>query len=409
MTLELRPLTPENVPAFRQVLSLGFGHDTDLDDEEAAERFVALFPLDRAFPVFDGGEVISTGADFEFQVTVPGGAQAPMAGLTIVTVRPTHTRRGVLTTMMHEHFRRAHERGEYLGGLWASEAPIYGRFGYGPAIQHHEVKFDTRYTGRGGFEPGVTVRLVAKEEAEKLLPDLYAAVQSRQPGMFQRSADWWKYRLFYDPEKWRDGASAVRHAVAFDGEEPVGYVSYRQKGDWDQLSNGEVRIKELLPVTDAGYRALWHYLSNIDLFPIIKHWNMAPDDPLWLLFRDGRAVGTTSVSDGVWVRLIDVPRALEARRYTRDGSVSIRVVDDFCRWNDGAYHLSIDEGRASCTKADGDTDVSMTASTLGALYLGGRDAAALARVGRIEGSPEAVHRLNWLLRSSPDPWCAEIF
>jgi predicted acetyltransferase len=408
MNLELRSLTPDLVPAFRQALSLGFGHDADLDDEEGTARFGAIFPLDRAFPVFDGDELISTGADFEFQMTVPGGLQAPMSGLTIITVRPTHTRRGVLTTMMHEHFRRARERGEFLGGLWASEAPIYGRFGYGPAIQHHEVKFDTRYTGRGGAEPEIEVRLVAQDEAEKLLPDLYAAVQAGRPGMFQRSSDWWKYRLFYDPEKWRDGASAVRHAVAFDETGPVGYVSYRQKGAWDQLSNGEVRIKELLPVTDAGYRALWHYVTNIDLFPIIKHWNMAPDDPLWLLFTDGRAVGTT-LSDGVWVRLIDVPAALQARRYTRDGGVSIRVVDDFCPWNDGVYQLRIEDGTARCTRADGDPDVSMTASTLGALYLGGRDAVALARAGRIEGSPEAVHRINWLFRSSPEPWCAEIF
>jgi predicted acetyltransferase len=111
----------------------------------------------------------------------------------------------------------------------------------------------------------------------------------------------------------------------------------------------------------------------------------------------------------VWVRLIDVPAALQARRYTRDGGVSIRVVDDFCPWNDGVYQLRIEDGTARCTRADGDPDVSMTASTLGALYLGGRDAVALARAGRIEGSPEAVHRINWLFRSSPEPWCAEIF
>ncbi len=409
MTYELRPLTSEYIPAFRQAVSLGFGADTDFDDEAAAERFSALFPLDRSFPVFDGDELISSGADFEFQMTVPGGAQVATAGLTIITVRPTHTRKGVLTTMMREHFRRAHQRGEILGALWASEAPIYGRFGYGPAVEHHEIKFDARYVGRGGAEPATTVRLVDKDQAEVLLPSLYTTAQKQRPGMLQRTSQWWKYRLFYDPEKWRNGASAIRHAVAFDGDEPVGYVSYRQKDEWELMSNGEVRIRELVPVTDAGYRALWHYVTNIDLFPIVKHWNMAPDDPLWLLFKDGRAVATTAVADGIWVRLIDVAQALQARGYTRDGAIVMRVSDTFCEWNDGAYRLEIVDGNPTCTRVEDDAEVSMNVSTLAAFYLGGRDALAFARAGRIDGSPEAVQKLNWLFRSSPEPWCAEIF
>jgi predicted acetyltransferase len=409
MAFEFRPLAPEYVPAFRQTLSLAFGGDVDLDDEAMAERFTALFVPERAFPLFDGDELISTGADFEFQLTVPGGAQVATSGLTVVSVRPTHTRQGVLTAMMREHFRRARDRNEILGALWASEASIYGRFGYGPAVQHHEIEFDVRHVGSCDREPGIEVHLVDQDQAEKLLPDVYAGVQVRRPGMFRRTPNWWKYRLFYDPEKWRNGASAVRHAVAFAEGEPVGYVSYRQKEKWDQMSKGEVRVRELIPATDVGYRALWHYLSNIDLFPIVKHWNMAPDDPLWLLFPNGRAVGTTAVADGIWVRLIDVKRALEARTYAYDGAMVIGVSDPFCDWNDGNYLISIDGGRANVVRVHDDADVNMTASTLGALYLGGRDALAFARAGRIDGSPEAVQTLNLLVRSSPEPWCPEIF
>jgi predicted acetyltransferase len=409
MSYELRPLTSEYFPAFRQALSLGFGHDADLDDEAMNERFEAMFLPERAFPVFDGDELISTGADYEFQLTVPGGAQVPTAGLTVITVRPTHTRKGVLTTMIREHFDRARRRGELLSVLWASEASIYGRFGYGPAVQLHEVEFDTRFVGRRQGEPGVPVRLVDQAQAEKLLPDVYAAAQPHRPGMFQRTPTWWKYRLFFDPEKWRDGASAVRHIVAFEDGEPTGYVSYRQKEKWDQLAAGEVRIKELVAVTGSAYRALWQYVSNIDLFPIVKHWNVAPDDPLWLLFENGRAVGTRSVSDGIWIRLIDVPGALEARAYARDGAVVVQVGDSFCDWNEGTYRISVAGGKAAVSRVDDDPEVSMTAGTLGGLYLGGRDALAFARAGRIEGTPEAVQKLNWLFRSSPEPWCAEIF
>ena len=91
MSFEIRPLLQEQVPAFRQAIYAGFGHDSDPDDKSAAERFDAVFGTERAFPAFDGEEIVGTGADFELRVTVPGGAQVPMSGLTIITVRPTHT------------------------------------------------------------------------------------------------------------------------------------------------------------------------------------------------------------------------------------------------------------------------------------------------------------------------------
>ncbi len=409
MSFEIRPLSQEQVPAFRQAVSAGFGHDADLEDEAAAARFNAVFDRDRCFPVFDGEEIVGTGGDFEFTVTVPGGTQVPMSGLTIITVRPTHTRRGVLTAMMRSHVDQARDRGEPLSGLWASETPIYGRFGYGQATLMHGVKFDARLAGRGGAEPGVTVRLVSGEEAAATLPPLYDQMQGSRAGMYQRSPNWWKYRLFYDPEKGRDGASALRHAVAERDGEPIGYMTYRQKSSWDLLSEGEVRIRELIPTSDAAYRALWYYASSIDLFPIVKHWNNPVEDPLPLILNDGRAVATTEYSDALWVRLIDVGAALIQRKYSGPGSVVIEVADSFCEWNSGTYRLAVADGDATCERVAATADVAMSVDTLGALYMGGRDAVSFARAGRIHGDNESIERLSAMFRTVPAPWCAEIF
>ncbi|MCP4305879.1 MAG: GNAT family N-acetyltransferase [bacterium] len=409
MSFEIRTLLREQIPACRQALAAGFGYDSDPDDEAATERFDAIFGTERAFPAFDGNEIVGTGSDLELNVTVPGGAQVPMSGLTIITVRPTHTRQGVLTAMMREHVDRARKRGEPLGGLWASEVPIYGRFGYGPATLMHGIKFDARLAGRGGSEPGVTVRLAGGDEAETVLPQLYNRAMKTRPGMYKRSEDWWKYRLFHDPEKHRDGASALRHAVAERNGEPIGYVTYRQKASWDLLSEGELRIRELIPVDDAAYRALWHYAANIDLFPIVKYWSNPVDDPLPLIMRDGRTVVTTDYSDGLWVRLIDVADALVKRSYSGTGSVVISIADQFCPWNEGTYRLVVDDGTAACEKVAAEPDVAMDVNTLGAMYLGGRDAVSFARAGRIEGDAAAVARFGTLFRSSPAPWCPEIF
>jgi predicted acetyltransferase len=408
MSIEVRPLTVELAPAFRSAISSTFGYDADLEDPGAAAHFEALFELDRMFPVFDGNEVVATGGDFGFQMAVPGEQQLSTSGLTIVTVRPTHTRQGALTMMMREHFARARERGEPLSALWASEFPIYGRFGYGPSGSLKEIRIDARQAGRGGREEGVTVRLVDVDEAKKLLPGIYAAIQPTRPGMYIRSGAWWEHRHFRDPEKHRGGASALRFAVAEAKGEPVGYVFYRQKASWDQLTEGEIHIREMMPVTDAAYRALWHFIVGIDLFPIVKYWNNPVDDPLEFLFHDGRAI-RTKASDALWTRLVDVPAALRARRYSGDGAVTIHVADSFCDWNDGSYRIEVDDGAATCERVTSAPEVVMPASTLGALYMGGRNARALARVGLLEGDAGAIGKLDTLFRSYPAPWCPEIF
>lgn len=408
MSVEIRPLTEEHVAAFRRAIWAGFGRDAP-DDKGDIEGFNAVFARDRMYGAFDGDEIVGTGGDFALAMTVPGGAQMPTSGLTIITVRPTHTRQGVLTAMMRKHFDRARERNEMLGGLWASEVPIYGRFGYGWAVMQHGIKIDARLAGRGQSEPGVTVRLIDPEAATAALPLLYEQVQPTRPGMYQRSAPWWKHRHFRDPEWSRDGGSALRYVLAEQAGAPVGYMTYRQKGSWDLLSEGEVRIRELIPVTDAAYRALWYYALNIDLFPNVVHWNNPIDDPVAMIMRDGRAVATTDLRDGLWVRLIDVPGALQSRTYGGSGRLLIGVTDAFCHWNEGTYRMTVDEGEAACKRVTAEPEVLMDVSTLGALYMGGRDATALARAGLISGSPESVGRLNALFRASPEPWCQEIF
>ncbi len=408
MSIEVRPLRPDAVPAFRSALASTFGYDIDLEDASDAERFDALFELDRMFPVFDGDEVVATGGDFGFDMAVPGGRQVRTSGLTIITVRPTHTRQGALTAMMRKHFDRARERGESLGALWASEFPIYSRFGYGASVAVNDIKLDARHAGRGGNEVGVTVRLVNVDEARKMLPGIYAAIQPTRPGMYKRSEPWWAHKHFADPEKHRGGASAMRFAVAEAGGEPIGYVSYRQKASWEQLAEGEIHIRDMMPVTDAAYRALWHFIISIDLFPIVKYWNNPVDDPLVFMLRDGRAVETKTF-DGLWTRLIDAPAALEARRFTADGALTIRVEDTFCEWNDGTYRLQVDGGMATCERVTAEPDVAMPVSTLGAIYLGGRSARALARVGMVDGDASDLKKLDDMFRSYPAPWCPEIF
>src|SRR4051794_22461465 len=89
--------------------------------------------LDRTLGLWEGDRVVATAGIYSRRLSVPG-AVVPCAGVTWITVAPTHRRRGVLTAIMRRQLDELHERqGEPVAALWAAEYPIYGRFGYAPA------------------------------------------------------------------------------------------------------------------------------------------------------------------------------------------------------------------------------------------------------------------------------------
>ena len=138
--MEIRTVADDEIGAFRATMIATFAGDPD-EDADAEARFRALIEPDRRWAAFDGGALVATAATFAFTLTVPGGA-LPMAGLTMVTVRPTHRRRGILRGLISAHLDDARRRGEPIGGLWASESGIYGRFGYGMAAEGIDLGFD---------------------------------------------------------------------------------------------------------------------------------------------------------------------------------------------------------------------------------------------------------------------------
>lgn len=405
---DIRSITSEDSELFRHRLSLGFGMDP-AGDEQEKERFGAIFDFDRTLAVFDGDDMIGTGAAISLGITVPGGAEVPMGGTSLVTVQPTHRRRGVLRALMDRHLEDVANHGEPLAGLWASESSIYGRFGYGPATFRQVSTLDTRHA-RFRTEPdkGV-VRLVETEEAGPLMRSVYERAMPERVGMLARTRNWWQYRLLADPESRRGGMSARRHVVFSEGGEATGYATYRQKQDWgDFVAAGRVEVAELVAATDTAHTGIWHYLTNIDLFPKLEYWNTPIDDPLPAKVTDPRRVARKLV-DALWVRLMDLPAALAARRYESDGVITVDVADPTRPESAGTYRLEVADGEGSCERVTATADLTLDIDVLGHLFLGGGDAMAMAAAGRIEGHPTVVLRLHRMFRTDRAPWCPEIF
>ncbi len=171
MDIQIRAVTQEELRQLYRHLAMAFG-DGDGNDEDYA-HFCATAEIDRTRCAFDGKHLVGTLGTYSLDLTVPAGS-ARMAGTTWVTVLPTHRRRGILRRLMTAHFQDAREQGEPFAGLWASEAGIYGRFGYGMAAPCCELEIDTsRSAFRQPVDAPGTIRMLEADEAAGVLPPVF--------------------------------------------------------------------------------------------------------------------------------------------------------------------------------------------------------------------------------------------
>jgi predicted acetyltransferase len=374
--------------------------------EERTQRWVDQMSLERMHGAWSDGAIVGGAGAFTFNMTVPGG-DLPTAGVTVVGVYPTHRRRGILRALMRAQLDDAHERGEPIAALWASEETIYGRFGYGLASFCGEIALAREYTAFAHpLEPEGTLRLLEPEQALEEIPPAFERLRLQWPGMFSRNRLWWEHREIDDPEDRRDGAGPKRW-IAYERNGTLeGYAVYRHKPGWEHGSSvAELRVLEALGATPEALRDLWAYLLAIDWIGTVNAWLLPPDHPLFLLLATPRRM-RFRLGDALWIRLVDVGAALSGRKYSDDGAIVLDVVDEFCPWNEGRWKL--EDGTADRT--DAEPELRLPVQSLGSALLGGISFAELARAGRVEElKPGAVKRADRLFRWDRHPWCPEIF
>jgi predicted acetyltransferase len=404
MAPTVRPTT--DLAEFRAALGSIGHYFGGWPDEEGAERFSRNLPLERMHAAFDdGGAIVGGAGAFPFTMTVPGG-ELPCAGVTVVGVRPTHRRRGVLRALMLEQLEDVHRRGEPIAALWASEEPIYGRFGYGLASLAGEIALPRTYSQlRDGAAPAGTVRLLPADEARERLPAVYERVRRETPGMYARGPAWWELRQTADPPDQRGGAGEKNFALLeLDGRD-AGYAIYRIRMAWENGSSaGSVEVSEAMADSPAATRELWRFLTSLDWAATIKAYRLPVDHPLVHLLAYPRRM-QLRVGDGLWVRLVDVPAALGGRTYAGDGSVVLEVADDVLERNAGTYTVS-----AGGVEPGGEPELRLDVQALASVYLGGFTFAQLARAVRVEElAAGALARADALFATAAAPWCPEIF
>jgi predicted acetyltransferase len=406
---DIRALQSDDLERFVKAMSGPFGFDLPESEEEADEmlaRMAKLWEPERAFAAFDGNRIVGTLGTFSFDMTVPGGS-LPVAGTTMVTVQVTHRRRGVLTAMMQAHLEEAIAHGDAAAALWASDSAIYGRFGYGMAAWNTEIAVDRTHVDfhRLAVEPAL-VEVVGVDELRGPAADIYAELRRDVPGMVAHNDAWWN-RIFADRPQHREGATKARYGLVVEDGTPTGWVQYRLKNtEGHGHPAQDVLVSQMYATSPGAWSGLWTHVLSHDFGSTIKADLRPVDDPLHSLLGGMRRARTT-LSDGLWFRVLDVKRALEGRQFGTDGRLGLDVKDQL-GVTTGRYSLEIDgsEATVDTTKT---TDIEIDIEDLSALTLGGRSAVQLAMAGRIHGNNDAIEQLDRMFRGSRAPWSPVIF
>jgi predicted acetyltransferase len=368
--------------------------------DEDAERLGPLLEHGMT-AAFEADEIVGGAGAFRFDLSVPGGS-VRAGGVTLVGVRPTHRRRGVMRAQLDD----LHEQSAPVACLWASEGTIYRRFGYGLAALSASMQLPRERTAFARpVEPYGTPRLISAEEALDVLPGLYDRVFAQRSGMFSRSRLWWESRVLADLPERRGGAGEQNRVLLEVDGKPEGYALYRVKQTFeDSVSTGSWVVPEAMGATPQATAAIWRYLLDADWTAKVEAPRLPVDHELVHLLAEPRRM-RLALADSLWVRLVDVGAALTARSYG-PGELVVELADAFCPWNEGRWRISAD----AVDRTDAAPDLRLDAETLGAVYLGGFGFRQLADALRVEELREgAVARADALFVRERAPWCPEIF
>ena len=414
-TIRLRQPDAAGLRTWFRTLEAAFA-DELTDAEFEHDRL--QFEVDRLIGAVDGDAWVGAGGAFSFRLTVPGGGDVGAAGITAIGVAPSHRRRGILRQMMRWLLDQARERGEPVAILWASESAIYQRFGYGLGTLQGTFDIErTRVQFVRPAEPLGRIRLVDRDEGMELIPPVYEAMRTHLPGAVSRHEVKWRHELLDDAEWMRRGNGPKFMAVLEVDGDVRGYALYRVKNEWDERGpNNTVTTMEVLGLDPAAERIIWEWLFETDLVGHVKGWRMPVPHPLLLELTEPRRLAMV-VRDGMWLRILDTPAALEGRGYDAAGSIAFEVSDEFCPWNAGRWRLEVSAASvpgagsvASVTPSTDEPDLILDTSDLASVYLGTVRFADLARAGRVgECRPGAIATADRLFASPVAPWCSTMF
>lgn len=397
--MEYRPLPEEREADFKEYLQYAFRPEKGPGDEDDDRDWEIDEQPGDARAVFDDGEMVSVCSHYWFR-TRHRGRWTEMPGLSAVATPPEHRRNGYVTQLLVESLTEYRDRGDYLTALWAFEHPFYERHGWGLATKYveYECEPDALAFAREEVDRSAgEFRPIDADDHEELAAVL-AADHPKYELAIDRCEQWWRKRLF---ESWRKDPYA--YAWADDEGEIRGYVVYRIE---DEDEAKQLAVQEIAAADPEARLHCLRFLANHD--SQVETVQLYGPNETTLL---DRATDPTDVEcevkPGPMVRLVDVPRAIEALEYPEapDGEFTLAVSDSLADWNDRTFSVTLAGGRATCEAADADeedADVVASVSTLSQVYVGYSSVADAEVLGDLDvRTPEARETLAAMFPERP--------
>lgn len=411
MPIEIKVVSDAGFDDFSDAMDVGFHSPGNrgrgpfrrglLADDLAAGRMIGAY---------DGDRVVGTFGNYRNTLTVPGGASVPVSAVSAVAVAQTHRRRGILSSMIAKGLRQSADAGEPLSILIPAEWPIYGRFGYGHATDEARYTFETNRCRLARPLPG-TVEFVSAQEFVEEGKGVYDRLRAGTPGAIERRNAWWEREAgLMTPDGkptdkdwlfvvYRDEAGTARGVAYYKPEHGKweGFVPDNSAEAFVAAEDHVARVRLLQFLWDQD----WFSSFSVEKFPIDDSWRHLMADP--------RVARQKQRYDVLWVRVLDVVAALQARTYEGEGRLVLAVTDPD-GYAEGVYALDGGPFGATVKRTSESPDLTLPVQTLGALYLGHHAATALARVGEAtEEKAGAMALADRMFRTAIPPYCATWF
>jgi len=396
MTVEIRSAKQDEMEEFKRVAGSALVMKPSTFDGMRPEWTLCAFE--------DGKLATSFGA---WPLTMLfNGNGMPVSGITTVGSLPIYRRRGYLRKIMTTHFKKIYEEGERsIAILYASLTAIYQRYGYAIVSTRNSYDIDPRYI-RFSFDKQISGKFQEMTDDEfQIMVDLYRKFREERNGYLHRGREMWNAGVLASVPSHQ---VLARVAYIKDGE-PQGYLIYMNQPGQGQLPSHRLTIRDLIWLNDEAYRAIWEYLANMDLVSNIIWGQVPSDDPLPHLLLDPRQLHMTS-ADGILGRLVDVEKAMTSRCYQEESTLTFKVLDDVCAWNDGGWKLETSTEGSTMTRINNDPQLVIPVSTLAMLAFGQISATEAARMGRLEVvNSDALQRWDSTMRTMYKPACVDMF
>jgi predicted acetyltransferase len=407
VTFKIRSTAQADLEVFIKTLHAEFGRYPPTAEDDGGGVFWSAMEMDRnLFALTEDDRPVGTLAAYGFELTVPGGTQVPTTGITNVGVLPSHRRQGVMTALMRHQINTLRALGECVSVLLATEATIYRRTGFGPAtfgrrltVTSHRAEYASPRSGAPVDESGGSIDVLPRGDCVEVLEEVYDRYRRLQPGSLDRPHRFWALGAGEAPVAREPRYIAIHRDSDGLAE---GYASY-------SIDAGTLYVDETITVNDSARTALDRLLLSHDLVTQVIFKETPSDHPLRWQLNDYEAPESSGDEVWLWLRVLDVAKALSLRGWSCDGHLVLHVNDPFLG-ESGRYALTVRDGRAQCTTTDEEPDLTLDVSDLGSLYLGAVSPTFLVRAGHIAArDAEAVQRADSLFRSDRAPFCCHSF